>query len=248
MKYTILGFNQQKAVELGLGVDDLLIIRWFVDFYSSSKMVKMNVGEKTYVWVNYSKVVEDVPILNMKKDTLYRHLKKICEAGIMEHETIKQGGVFSLYRLADTYDMLIGSDLNPRGTDKNPEPYGKKSVTHTDKNLEQNINLLNNYSIKDKYIYSPKEKESVSSTISAYTENQDLQDALKDFSEMRTKIKKPLTVRAMKLALKELDKLAVDDFTKTDIVNQSIVHGWQTFYALQNKGKEKTREEMGYAF
>lgn len=267
MKYTILGFNQEKALEFGFDVEDLLIIRWFVDFYSSSKMIKMNVGDKTYAWVNYSRVIEDIPILNMKKDTLSRRMKKICETGIMEHETLKQGGTFSLYKLTDKYDQLISKDNKTEGTEKIPEGYGKKSQPVTDKNPEQNINLLNNNSIKDINTYSTKEellhpknedvgknskKESVNSVISSYTENKDLQDALHDFVDMRTKVRKPLTVRAMKLSLNELDKLAVDDMTKIAIVNQSIVHSWLTFYKLQNNNnggqRQLTRKEMGYAF
>lgn len=274
VKYTILGFNQEKALELGFDVDDLLIIRWFVDFYSSSKMIKMNVGDKTYAWVNYSRVIEDIPILNMKKDTLSRRMKKICETGIMEHETLKQGGTFSLYKLTDKYDQLISTDKKTEGTDKKtegtekiPKGYGKNSQPVTDKNPEQNINLLNNNSIKDINTYSTKEellhpknkdveknnkKESVNSVIAEYTENKDLQDALHDFVDMRTKVRKPLTVRAMKLSLNELDKLAVDDVTKIAIVNQSIVHSWLTFYKLQNNNnggqRQLTRKEMGYAF
>ena len=123
---------------------------------------------------------------------------------------------------------------------KNDTRGGIKNVT--DNNTYMNITFNNTY--KEKNI----KKESVVSVIETYTENQDLQEALKDFSEMRTKLKKPLTVRAIKLALKQLDNLAVDEYTKIDIVNQSIVHGWQTFYGLQNKSKNKTREEMGYAF
>lgn len=300
MKYTILGFNQEKALELGFDVEDLLIIRWFVDFYGSSKMIKMNVGDKTYAWVNYSSVIKDIPILNMKKDTLSRRMKKICETGIMEHETLKQGGTFSLYKLTDKYDQLIGSDKKNEGTEKNPERYGKKSRPGTEKNPEQNINLLNNNSIKDINTYSSKEellhlknedienedieiqdienrdvykitkelstnrlntneykeknnkKETVNSVIAEYTENKDLQDALHDFVDMRTKARKPLTVRAMKLSLNELDKLALDDVTKIAIVNQSIVHSWLTFYKLQNNNnggqRQLTRKEMGYAF
>ena len=274
MKYTILGFNQEKALELGFDVEDLLIIRWFVDFYSSSKMIKMNVGDKTYAWVNYSGVIKDIPILNMKKDTLSRRMKKICETGIMEHETLKQGGTFSLYKLTDKYDQLISTDKKTEGTDKKtegtekiPEGYGKNSRPVTDKNPEQNINLLNNNSIKYINTYSTKEellhpknkdveknnkKESINSVIAEYTENKDLQDALHDFVDMRTKARKPLTVRAMKLSLNELDKLAVDDVTKIAIVNQSIVHSWLTFYKLQNNKnggqRQLTRKEMGYAF
>lgn len=113
---------------------------------------------------------------------------------------------------------------------------------------ELNTKELNTNKYKEKNI----KKESVNSVISSYTENKDLQDALHGFVDMRTKARKPLTVRAMKLSLNELDKLAVDDMTKIAIVNQSIVHSWLTFYKLQNNNnggqRQLTRKEMGYAF
>lgn len=113
---------------------------------------------------------------------------------------------------------------------------------------KQNTKELNTNEYKEKNI----KKESVNSVIAEYTENKDLQDALHDFVDMRTKARKPLTVRAMKLSLNELDKLAVDDVTKIAIVNQSIMHNWLTFYKLQNNNnggqRQLTRKEMGYAF
>lgn len=113
---------------------------------------------------------------------------------------------------------------------------------------KQNTKELNTNEYKEKN----NKKESVNSVIAEYTENKDLQDALHDFVDMRTKARKPLTVRAMKLSLNELDKLAVDDVTKIAIVNQSIVHSWLTFYKLQNNNnggqRQLTRKEMGYAF
>ena len=113
---------------------------------------------------------------------------------------------------------------------------------------ELNTNELNTNEYKEKNI----KKESVNSVIAEYTENKDLQDALHGFVEMRTKARKPLTVRAMKLSLNVLDNLAVDDVTKIAIVNQSIVHTWLTFYKLQNNNnggqRQLTRKEMGYAF
>lgn len=113
---------------------------------------------------------------------------------------------------------------------------------------ELSTNRLNTNEYKEKNI----KKESVNSVIAEYTENKDLQDALHGFVEMRNKARKSLTVRAMKLSLNELDKLAVDDVTKIAIVNQSIVHSWLTFYKLQNNNngsqRQLTRKEMGYAF
>ena len=112
---------------------------------------------------------------------------------------------------------------------------------------KQNTKELNTNEYKEKNI----KKESVNSVIAEYTESKELQDALHDFIDMRNKARKPLTVRAMKLSLNELDKLAVDDVTKIAIVNQSIVHSWLTFYKLQNNNggqRQLTRKEMGYAF
>ena len=113
---------------------------------------------------------------------------------------------------------------------------------------ELNTNRLNTNEYKEKNI----KKETVNSVIAEYTESKDLQDALHDFVDMRTKMRKPLTPRAMKLSLNKLDELALDDITKIAIVNQSIVHSWLTFYKLQNNNnngqRQLTRKEMGYAF
>lgn len=130
-----------------------------------------------------------------------------------------------------------------RCTENQPQINTNKQSTN-----KQNTKELNTNEYKEKN----NKKESVNSVIAEYTENKDLQDALHDFVDMRTKARKPLTVRAMKLSLNELDKLAVDDMTKIAIVNQSIVHSWLTFYKLQNNNnggqRQLTRKEMGYAF
>lgn len=133
------------------------------------------------------------------------------------------------------------------------DPSIKNDTSSSIKNDTDNNTSINN-TFNNTNIYKGKKKqksETVNSVIAEYTENKDLQDALHDFVDMRTKARKPLTVRAMKLSLNELDKLAVDDVTKIAIVNQSIVHSWLTFYKLQNNNngqRQLTRKEMGYAF
>lgn len=127
-------------------------------------------------------------------------------------------------------------------TENQPQINTNKQNTNKQSTKELNTNEYKEKNIK---------KESVNSVIAEYTENKDLQDALHGFVEMRTKARKPLTVRAMKLSLNVLDNLAVGDVTKIAIVNQSIVHTWSTFYKLQNNNngqRQLTRKEMGYAF
>ena len=79
MKYTIEGFNQAKAVELGLCVADLIILRWFVDFAGTDKMLKRNIEGTEYYWIKYEGLLEDLPILSITKDTLYRRLKGLVK-------------------------------------------------------------------------------------------------------------------------------------------------------------------------
>lgn len=67
MRYNILGFDQLKAFELGLNLDELMILRHFHDFASSGKMESIIQDGNMYYWVKYDKFVEDLPILGMKK-------------------------------------------------------------------------------------------------------------------------------------------------------------------------------------
>jgi hypothetical protein len=145
-----------------------------------------------------------------------------------------------------------GIKIDTTSVQKCYDPSIKNDTSSSIKNDTDNNTSINN-TFNNTNIYKEKniKKESVNSVIAEYTENKDLQDALHDFVDMRTKARKPLTVRAMKLSLNELDKLAVDDVTKIAIVNQSIVHSWLTFYKLQNNNngqRQLTRKEMGYAF
>ncbi|WP_443789629.1 hypothetical protein [Dialister succinatiphilus] len=64
--------------------------------------------------------------------------------------------------------------------------------------------------------------------------NQELLSALKEWQEMRKRMKKPLTERAAELNLKDLQKLSGgDERLMVSIVLQSIKRGWQGFYALK---------------
>ena len=146
-----------------------------------------------------------------------------------------------------------GIKIDTTSVQKCYDPSIKNDTSSSIKNDTDNNTSINN-TFNNTNIYKEKniKKESVNSVIAEYTENKDLQDALHDFVDMRTKARKPLTVRAMKLSLNQLDNLAVDDVTKIAIVNQSIVHTWSTFYKLQNNNnggqRQLTRKEMGYAF
>ncbi|AEY65830.1 phage replisome organizer N-terminal domain-containing protein [Clostridium sp. BNL1100] len=64
-----------------------------------------------------------------------------------------------------------------------------------------------------------------------------LESAIDDFKDYRKKIRKPMTDRAVQLLIIELNKLASDDETKIQILNQSIVNGWQGVFELKKKNE-----------
>lgn len=80
MKYNLYGFNQLRAVDLELSNNDLLFLRWFVDFIKSKKMKMIYSKEegREYYWITYKKVIEDLPIIveckktNDKEESVYK--------------------------------------------------------------------------------------------------------------------------------------------------------------------------------
>ena len=65
-----------------------------------------------------------------------------------------------------------------------------------------------------------------------------LNDAFEEFAKMRKIIKKPLTERATTLLINKLNELSGGDDNKAiEIVNQSILNSWQSFYPLSEKNK-----------
>ena len=65
MKYTIEGFNQRNAIALGLNSEDLVLLRWFVDFKNTSDMKKIYIKHANDMgyWISYSYLIQELPIL-----------------------------------------------------------------------------------------------------------------------------------------------------------------------------------------
>ena len=132
---------------------------------------------------------------------------------------------------------------------------GKRQVRRTVDEQETNLSkekLSKDKTSKDKLSEDkPSKKKSakadLNGMIDSFTENEELKDALKAFLDMRKSIKKPIqTEYAFKLALNKLKQLSDIDSIRIEIVNQSIEHNWQTFYALQNNYKTNEVEMPEY--
>lgn len=124
--------------------------------------------------------------------------------------------------------------------------YHNLKESNTDINTDNNTN--NTLSKKER----KSKSKSYDEQIAEYTQNEDLQNALKAFLQMRSFIKKPMTEYALKLMLKKLDEIGNTDDAKIAILNQSITNNWQGIFPLKNeytkqeKQPEKKYDQNGY--
>ena len=98
-----------------------------------------------------------------------------------------------------------------------------------------------------------KQPQSYDEQITEYTENEELQNALKAFVQMRSFIKSPVTAHGLKLLLNKLAKISRNDAEKIAIVNNSIENNWKGFYGLKEESSyqksvqpEKKYDQNGY--
>lgn len=106
----------------------------------------------------------------------------------------------------------------------------EESDIEEDKNKNENKNKT-----------KKKPTAAVPDAIAAYTQNEQLREALTDFIAFRKEIKKPMSERTIKLLTGKLTKLGNTDEERIEILNNSIINGWTGIYEL--KGNSDGRHE-----
>lgn len=259
MKYTIEGFNQKAAMNitaekdgktLKLDCTDLIILRFFVDFYPN--MTKKIIDGKEYAWVNYQHILDDMPLLNIGKRSLMDRFKKLVDLKVLSHITYKENGTFSYYGFGENYSLLI-SDYEQECRETISE--GMKNISQGMKNIAEGVKNIA-YPCEENFIppvknssqqnnpstiNNPSTKKSEKTTtkkgfdsiLDDYTQNRKLRETLSDFIKMRKAKKKPMTDRALNMLLKKLDELSQNEDEKIRILEESILHTWDTVYPLK---------------
>jgi len=114
MRYTILGFNQVKAYKLGITCKELVFLRWFVDFMATLKMRYIIQEEKTYFWVDYKTVMEELPILRIShKVALRRFLRNLVNKEVLNYHLA--GCSMPFYRVNHEKVYSLISSFRRRG-------------------------------------------------------------------------------------------------------------------------------------
>ena len=153
------------------------------------------------------------------KQTIIKVLKSLtAKKYIKKSESYQNNVKFCTYKINTTVvEKLTGSQKSlPGGSQKS---------------------LPNNETLDNESLYNKNKKEAKTDfdvLIDEYTNNDKLKIAIYEFIKMRKGIKKPITSYGLKKMLNKLDRLASDDDTKVQILDQSIEHSWNGIFELKN--------------
>lgn len=266
------GTKNMNDIELNDIADDLLIlnkitidrlfqlencadcIALYVFYYKTAKWQKTNTVKANDQYVKKS-LKWGISKIQKTKQTLKEHglidIVQRRKDGKIEGWFIKVSYLVN-ERKADEIKIKVQNINNTQNqqvencTSGNEETNALKEKI---KCLEKEIEMLKDNKKERK---TKKQTKSYDEQIAEYTGNEELQDALKAFIQMRSFIKKPMTEYALKLMMKKLDELGNNDTTKIAILNQSITHNWQGIFPLKDeytnheKQPEKKYDQNGY--
>lgn len=169
MKSELLGFNQEKAVEYNLTVEDLVLIDYVWDMIASPTMQHIVDNGIPYVWLQHDRILADLPILNISNRSLINYLNKLKDLGLLTVKTIHSEnlrGSKSYYAITEKceelrYDQVQNFAVSQRLSEKNCSSDTRESNT----NIQQTLFNTNN---KDKEVLEVRKKDRAQWLVATY--------------------------------------------------------------------------------
>ena len=93
MKYSIMGFNQEKLLQFDLSLNEVLLLSYIYDAQASPTMSHILESEKTFTWLNHSKIQTDLPILNVNERQLKYYLNHLSSYGLIASKQVTVAGI-----------------------------------------------------------------------------------------------------------------------------------------------------------
>ncbi len=148
MKYTIY-INQKELSKTDFDLVDGAILDYLY-FICNSKNEKIEEQRiNGYTWVDYSKIIDDNPLLRIKsKGALSKRVKQMEESGFIKlNEIRKNGHKLKYFALTKKSDSLFTQTLDPIHQNENPI-HQKENPIHQN----EPINTIKDYTIKNNTI------------------------------------------------------------------------------------------------
>lgn len=180
--------------------------------------------------------------IDIKKESIKERKKEFTRDGEEVSPPLSDGNSSDNYqKLSNQRNVLYNSDQKKSFVEF--DSLGKQSNNNSDDSLIADESKKERKKVPAKKKEKPKREitKTFDDILDYYTSNQDIKDALIEFIKMRQRIRRPLTNRALTLNLGKLDELASDNEEKLEIIQQTIMNSWQSFYGINDFGKFKKK-------
>ena len=175
-------------------------------------------SKEGYSYPSHSRLTKET---GLSKATLIKCLKELEELGyiISEKSTGSNNKYFIDNSIKISSSKSNTSAKNDTGSSTKNDTGVVLKMIH--KNKQENKQKNNNSDLEV--------------IVEAYTDNKELKETIIDFIEMRKSIKKKLTERGLKGILNKLDKIALNDYEKIEILENSIMNCWQGVFEIKKE-------------
>lgn len=246
MKYTLEGFSQEAALSMRADITengktktikldavDLIIIRWIVDFYP--RMKKTIIEGAEYAWLDYATFVEDMPLLGLSRQSLYKRCMKMVQLGVLKHKTVRSKGTFSYYGFGPEYSRLIDGHSNtaqdPTAAQAPAQDTWGDAANATPEQFQQPT-------AEPEAPAKPKKTrktKSFDNIIDNYTNDPETKELLKQWLQNRKAKRAAMTDGAIQGNINKLDQCArASRMSVNDYLNEVICRGWGSFFPIES--------------
>lgn len=169
--------------------------------------------------------------LNLTVDEIRTAVKHLEKTGEITKQTTNKYTIFTVKNYCRYQDV---TEQIPNEYQTNTEQTPFYSQTIPNNRRKEEIKKGRKEKEKKEGTNVPKKKEPPV----YYPSDEELDKAFADYVEMRKKIKKPMTDRAIELAMSKLQKLAatssgMDNDLAIKILDQSVMNSWQGLFELK---------------
>lgn len=230
-----------KRLKARYGTDGLAVYIYLIcEVYRSGYYIEysddliLDISDELNISENATRQIIDFLLSrSLFDDTLAKSDKVLTAASVQRRYQEAKKGSKREFEVEAGYWLLKAEDTYSFIKVRHNYGFSEKNHSYSEKNLSKSEK---NPTKKSK-VNKSKVKESI---LSAKPEA--LQLAYLDFIEMRKKIKKPLTDRALQLIIGKVENLSSDTETQIAILNQSVEHCWQSVYELKDTAKSKDKK------
>ncbi len=227
MKYT-LTVNQKAIIDSGVDIDitDSHILDTCMSFSHKKVCSRLVKDGKIYYWFSHDMLVGELPLLYLKKDSLYRRMKKMCDIGLLSQHPDSAVLGKSYYAIEELAMSLV---YEP--SDETPTINGVKTVHSSDKKPNNHNTNYPNTNINNISVPVSEKTETTDIKIIDYVESESstLEEKIIKkyhslFCNLRTEpgkkcTHKTLISQKMGSWKKDLDKIMrIDKRTREDLV------------------------------